>query len=104
MGFAHGIGAGPEIDVADAFGAKVEVTPGSGRTLAIVIGHQDPRPLVSGAGGHVVISIDDLTVVALLEVTAVLGLRHDPGIRVAGPVNVNEDRFERFAALAGLGT
>jgi hypothetical protein len=97
------LGAGHlgESAAARAFGATVAVTtPEQG--LCLVIGREGGvDTAVSTAGGQVVARLAGGRLLALMTWSGLRALWRHPDVRVAGPVSVDPQRFERFCALIG---
>lgn len=88
---------------ARAFGATVDV-PDTPATLYLVVGRTDrgPRRNVVAAGGEVLTVLTERRVLALLTFRQSLAVSASPEIVCAGAVTVDQERFARFVALAGL--
>jgi hypothetical protein len=86
-----------------AFGANVSVASG-GQSLFFVVGWTGaPDQAVLAAGGQIVTRLPDprrVLAVAPLEAYASLSRHRD--VALAGPVNIDPERFGRFAQLVGL--
>jgi hypothetical protein len=76
-----------------------------GSALFLVIGRRDaPDAIVRQCGGYVVTHLPDpRQVLAVVPLSSWMGLRGDDGISSAGPVNIDQERFARFAELSGMG-
>lgn len=95
-----GIGHSP---TAEAFGAEIS-TPEQERSLYFAIGSDGPPDAaIRSVGGRVVARLQDpRSVLALAPLAAHAALREDRSLRLAGPVTIDPERFERFTRLIGL--
>jgi hypothetical protein len=91
-------------EVAKSFGAAVTVPEQRVSGLFLVVATRtSPAGLVTGLGGRVVVRLPDpRKVLALLTIALSSALRNDPAIELVGQVDVDEERFSRFARLVGL--
>jgi hypothetical protein len=95
---------GGEDGFAGAFGATVTITRPQGMGLCFVATDGPAaEAAVAAAGGRPVTRFPGGDrCLALLTWAGLEALRGHPSVRAAGPVSVDPERFERFAALAGL--
>lgn len=93
----------PPSGTALAFGARVSI-PLEGSALFLVVGRADgPDAVVRRHGGRVMTHLQDRRkVLAVLPLASWMGLRAHRDIASAGPVGIDQDRFQRFAELSGV--
>jgi len=89
---------------AEAFGADVSLRA-DGRSLFFVVGREGPPDAaVRSVGGTVVTHLQEpRRALAVAPLAAHSQLREHRDLRLAGPVSIDPQRFERFCRLIGLG-
>lgn len=89
-------------NIANAFGARIEVaSPGRGMYLVIGRGGS-PAALVRSAGGRLILRLSDNKLLVRLPTEKFLALQRHPAIALIGPVEIDQQRFARFAASLNL--
>lgn len=94
----------PGSTTAEAFGADVSLRA-DGRSLFFVVGRKgSPDAAVRSVGGSIVTHLQaPERALAVAPLAAHAELREHRDLRLAGPVSVDPQRFERFCRLIGLG-
>lgn len=87
---------------ADAFNARISVAD-HGQSLFYVVAHNGtPDAAVRAVGGQVMTRLAAPgRALALAPLSAHSQLRDHPALKLAGPVTIDPDRFQRFARLIG---
>ena len=99
----QGVVASGESATSRAFGADVRLGSG-GPSLCLVVGSDaGVAGAVASAGGQVVTRLPGGgRVLALLTWEALQGVRAHQAVALAGAVTIDQQRFARFCALAGI--
>lgn len=87
-----------ESAISRAFGAEIRTELHGAGTFLVAGREVDPAGLVRGAGGQVLLALDERRLLAVLPVQAGLALGRHPQIALCGPVSVD---FERLQAVLG---
>lgn len=89
---------------ARAFDAGVSVADQGVALFYVVALHNTPDAAVRSAGGEVFARLPDpRQALALAPLASHSQLRDHADLRLAGPVSIDPQRFQRFTELAGIG-
>jgi hypothetical protein len=95
-----GIGHSP---TAEAFGAEISTADRETSLFFVIGGDGPPDAAVRSVGGTIVTHLQDShRALAIAPLAAHAALRKDRTLKVAGPVSIDPERFERFTRLIGL--
>ena len=88
---------------ADTFGAQISIAD-HGQTLYYVVARSGaPDAAVGSVGGEVITRLMSTEqALALAPLAANSALRSHPDLKLAGPVNIDQKRFQQFTRLIGM--
>lgn len=87
-------------DIAEAFGASVAI-PSGDTGLYLVVGSASVPSIIRSNGGRLVTSLSETQHLALLNLASWSSVQAHAEVSLAGPVNIDAQRFAAFLQAIG---